>query len=70
MKTALPDLEVGKVYRDKRGVEWTVRGFMYDEGRWFVEHPDGNYVALRREGVTKERWVKRKVFAASLAVKA
>lgn len=69
MKPLLPVkvLEVGKTYRDKRGVEWTVQNFMYDEGRWFVEHENGDYVALSRAGVKKQRWVKIKTFVASLA---
>jgi hypothetical protein len=60
-------LEVGKTYCDKRGVEWRVISFLEDEGRWFIQDPEGRYVhVMRADDKRAGKFVKRKTFLKSL----
>lgn len=60
-------LDIGSTYRDKRGVEWRVRAFLHDEGRWFIEDPGGAYVDVQRaDGKRGGKFVKKTTFIKSL----
>lgn len=66
----MSDLQVGAQYRDARGRVWTVHSFLYDEGKWMVEDPSGDYVHVttpaarpRYRGAKDGKFVKAKTFA-------
>jgi hypothetical protein len=64
-------LRINETYVDRKGGRWVVRAFLHDEGRWFVDDPNGTHVhvmTIASPGVkARGRFVKRSTFVKSLA---